>query len=132
MAQKKVVRYLTGKVDIKATLSQLRNPAEAKLHSRGPRQIGQVKRDISVRVGKVSRDQIVKRLDAAEAILTTGKIPAALKGGAPKVKDATLAKAKGDLTKANNKLEEAKQDLVVAVAENVKLKGELKKLKAKK
>ena len=57
MAQKKVVRYLTGKVDIKATLSQLRNPAEAKLHSRGPRQIGQVKRDISVRVGKVSRDQ---------------------------------------------------------------------------
>ena len=91
-----------------------------------------MKRDISVRVGKVCRDQIVKRLDAAEAILTTGKIPAALKGGAPKVKDATLAKAKGDLTKANNKLEEAKQDLVVAVAENVKLKGELKKLKAKK
>ena len=101
--KKRVVRYLTGKVDIKATLTQLRDPAQAK----GPRQIGQVKRDISVRIGKVSRDEVVKRLDAAEKILTTGKVPAAAKGGAPKTKDATLAKAKGDLTKANNKLKEA-------------------------
>lgn len=100
---KKVVKHLTGKVDLQATLSQLRNPEEAK----GPRQIGQVKRNISVRIGKVSRDEVVKRLDMAEAILTTGKVPAAAKGGAPKVKDATLAKAKGDLTKANNKLKAA-------------------------
>jgi len=101
--QKKVVRYLTGKVDIKATMSQLRDPAEVK----GPKQIGQLKRDISVRIGKVSREEVVKRLDAAESILTTGKVPAAAKGGAPKTKDATLAKAKGDLTKANNKLKAA-------------------------
>jgi hypothetical protein len=100
MAKKenKVLRYLTGKVDIKATLSQLRDPAEAKLRSRGPRQIGQLKRDISVRIGKVSIDEVVKRLDAAESILTTGKVPAE-------------AKAKDDLTKANKKIEELKKEL---------------------
>ena len=110
--QKKVVRYLTGKVDIKATMSQLRDPAEVK----GPKQIGQLKRDISVRIGKVSREEVVKRLDAAESILTTGKVPAAVKGGAPKTKDATLAKAKGDLTKANKKIEALKKELAEAKA----------------
>lgn len=108
---KKVVKFLTGKVDIKATLSQLRNPAQAK----GPRQIGQLKRDISVRIGKVSREEMIKRLDAVEGILTTGKVPAAVKGGAPKTKDATLAKAKGDLTKANKKIEALKKELAEAL-----------------
>lgn len=98
--EKKVLRYLTGRVDIVATLSQLRDPAQAK----GPRQIGQLKRNISVRVGNVERAEVVKRLDAVESLLTTGKVPADMKGGAPKVKDATLAKAKGDLTKANTKI----------------------------
>ena len=109
---KKVVKHLTGKVDIKATLSQLRDPAQAK----GPRQIGQVKRNISVRIGKVTREEAVKRLDAAEAILTTGKVPAAAKGGSPKTKDATLSKAKGDLTKANKKIEGLKKELAEALA----------------
>ena len=114
--EKKVVRYLTGKVDIKATLSQLRDPADDQLHSRGPKQIGQLKRDISVRIGKVSREEVVKRLDAVEGILTTGKVPAEMKGGAPKTKDATLAKAKGDLTKANKKIEELKKELADTLA----------------
>lgn len=110
--EKKVLRYLIGKVDILATMSQLRDPAEAK----GPRQIGQLKRNISVRVGPVSREDIVARLDAVEGILTTGKVPAALKGGSPKVKDATLAKAKGDLTKAKKKIEELKKELADTLA----------------
>lgn len=110
---KKVVKHLTGKVDIQATLSQLRDPAQAK----GPRQIGQVKRNISVRIGKVTREQVIKRLDAAEAILTTGKVPAAAKGGSPKTKDATLSKAKGDLTKANNKIEALKKELAASTTE---------------
>ena len=56
------------------------------------------------------------RLDAVEGILTTGKVPAALKGGSPKVKDATLAKAKGDLTKAKKKIEELKKELADTLA----------------
>jgi predicted nucleic acid-binding Zn-ribbon protein len=55
-----------------------------------------------------------------------------MKGGSPKVKDATMAKAKGDLTKANNKiealkkeLEEAKQSLAVADKTILELKEKM-------
>lgn len=109
--EKKVVRFLSGKVEIKVTLSQLRDPGQAK----GPRQIGQLKRTIIVPIGKVKREQVIKRLDAAEKVLSTGRVPAAAKGGAPATSNATLAKAKGDLTKAKKKIEALKKELAEAL-----------------
>lgn len=88
--EKKVVKHLTGKVELKVTLSQLRSPGGAKLHRRGPGQIGQMKHTIPVRIGKVKQEEMSKRLDLAVSILNTGKVPAEAKGGSSKTKDATI------------------------------------------
>lgn len=135
--EKKAPRHLTGKVEIKATLSQLRQPAAAKLHSRGPKQLGQLKKTITVRIGKVRQEEMGKRLDLAESILNTGKVPASVKGGSAKTaKDtdngraaaqdmAKLALEKLELT--NQAFQEQTEELETAKARIIELTEECNK-----
>lgn len=83
---KKPTRYLSGKVEMKATFSQLRDKKEKK----GPRQLGQQKNLFTAHMGKISQPQLLKRLDAAKSVLETGRVPAAVKGGTDKTKEATI------------------------------------------
>jgi hypothetical protein len=87
--EKKKKAYLTGHVVVKATLSQLRDPAVAKDHVRGPRHIGQLKHSDTIRIGRLSQEEISRRLKMARVVLETGKGPKVEKGGAPKTQDDT-------------------------------------------
>lgn len=104
--------YLSGKVEVKTTFSRVADPVDkAKVRARGPNLIGQLKDFATIRLGKIEREDLTKRVEAAKKILETGKVPAAAKGGSPVTKDATLAKAKGDLTKAKKKIEVLEKEL---------------------
>jgi len=103
---------ITGKVEIKATFARVAEPVnKEKVRSRGPNEIGQLKDFAIIRLGRIERDEFIKRFEAAKGVLETGKVPVAAKGGSPKVKDATLAKAKGDLTKAKKKIAELEEEI---------------------
>ena len=95
------------------TASQSRN----KNVKTGPREIGQLKSFKLVRLNFVTIDDLKKRIDQAEELLETGKVPKSAKGGSPATKDPTLSKARGDLTKANNKLDDAKKRITELEAE---------------
>jgi hypothetical protein len=103
---------ITGKVEIKFTYTRVADPVDkSKVKSRGPNEIGQAKDITILRLGRIEEDDFRKRLKAIKNVLKTGKVPAEMKGGSPKVKDATLSKAKGDLTKANKKIAELEAEL---------------------
>ena len=111
--------FVTGKVELKSTFSQLAEPVDkSKVRSRGPNNLGQLKSGKIIRLGKVEQEDLNKRLDAAVRILETGKVPKSVKAAPQKVTDATLSNVKGQLTKAKKKIEV--------------LEKELKELKAKK
>jgi len=74
MATKKV--FLTGKVELKTTFSQLSEPVDKKkVRSRGPNQIGQLKTTSVVLMGKVPKEEVVRRLAIAKKVLETGNVP---------------------------------------------------------
>ena len=127
MAKDKV--YLSGKVVISSTFSQIAEPVDkSKVRSRGPKHLGQAKETKVVRLGKVDQEALGDRLLNAEKLLQTGKVPAKLREESPKVTNATIAKAKGDLTKANNKLAAEKEKVAKLEKEVADLKEELAKV----
>lgn len=94
--------YITGKIEIKSTLSRLADPVDkTEMRSRGPKQIGQEKDTITVHVGREERLDMLERRKAAVLILQTGEMP----GGAE------VIKLKGQLTKAKNKIEKLKAEI---------------------
>ena len=70
--------FLTGKVTLAGTFSQLRVPIDKKkVRSRGPRQKGQSKPSATVRLGNIGVGELKKRWDLAVQVLETGKGPKA-------------------------------------------------------
>ena len=76
---------ITGKAEIKITASQIRDKSVENKKIRGPKQIGQLKNNLTVSLGLLTRDELKKRTKVAAKILETGKLPAA-----PKGKDASV------------------------------------------
>ena len=69
---------VTGSVEMKLTASQLRDKTVDKLKSRGPGQIGQLKKTVTVRIGPVSREEFMKRVLLTEKFLYDGEAPTEL------------------------------------------------------
>lgn len=104
--------FVTGKVELKSTFSQLAEPVnKSEVRSRGPNNLGQLKSMKTVHLGKIEQEDLNKRWDGALKILETGKVPEAVKSAPGKVVDATVAQLKGQLTKAKKKIETLEQKL---------------------
>jgi hypothetical protein len=77
---KKPKKYLSAKVELKVTASQLRGPVDkSKVRSRGPAHIGQLKSQEVIHLGNIEQGELTKRLSMATQILITGKVPAGAK-----------------------------------------------------
>jgi predicted Zn-dependent protease len=143
--QKKVKRYLTGKVEIKATFAQRRDPEEAKQKVRGPRQIGQAKSTKVVHIGKVDHQDLTERLALAEKVLVTGKAPKAATSAEKErivalladnkelqelmAKDAKeIAELKGEIDEAAETLEDALKAIKSGTLEVEKLQAQVDEL----
>ena len=104
--------FYVGKVVLKSTFSQLAEKVDkAKVRSRGPNHLGQLKDEKTIRLGKVDPEQLSKRLEQAVKLIETGKVPKAVTSAPEKVEKATLSHLKGDLTKAKKKIEALEKEL---------------------
>jgi len=75
---KKAKAHLSAKVELKVTASQLRGPVDkAKVRSRGPGHIGQMKDSSVVHLGNIAQDELAKRMKWAKQVLQTGRMGSA-------------------------------------------------------
>lgn len=99
--EKKVKTEVSARVDLLLVAAQ----------KVGSRQTGQFKKNQSVRLNGLSQVEALDRYDKAIAVLTGGAVTDKAVKTPVKVTNATLAKAKGDLTKAKNKIAALEKEL---------------------